>query len=330
MPNLHNRTFKDIHKSILNIGGSGVGVRPSLLPLCDGDGNSTGISISENSIGINARRGVLDNFFLDGSCFSKMKIDRSFPNTPDTRQVSSSESKTILDIDEYSCFLINFNRIDFTPMFLLKSFYFEKEPDGYELVVGYWQRTFSGIEKYFVNEDFVQPEIEIDESQYYFDPDLNSFNPDTGEIAIQGLIKRRESNPLGVRHENSFLVFHLLISSNEDVPLRYENVFDNMWTFLPTDGTGSPYLSISQQSAFSRVKFIPMYANFDKSEMLEKKTLFKVCFANPSAHRLLSPITEESECLSYGEEYLQNLDLRLYLSMQLINGDVPAIVYKIS
>lgn len=330
MPNFHNKTFKEIHKSVVNIGGSGVGIRPSLLSISDGDGKSTGISISENSVSISPRRGLMDNFLLNGSCFSKIKVDSSFPNTPPTRQVSSSESKTIFDLDEYSFFMINFNRIDFTPMFLLKSFYFEKEPDGYEAVAGYWQRTFSGIEKYFVNDDSVEPVLEMDESQYYFDPDINYFNPETGEIAIQGLIKRRSSNPVGIRHENSFLNFHMIVSSNDDVTLSSDDIFENMWTYVPTDGTGNPYPSISQQSAFSRVRFKPMYVNFEKSDLIEKKTLFRISFANPSSHRLLDPVTDISECLEYGEEYIQNLDLRLYFSMQLISGEVPALIYKIN
>ena len=330
MPNLHNRTFKEIHKSILNIGGSGVGIKESLLPVCDGHGQGSGISISKNVVSINSRRGLMENFFLNGSCFSKTKIDSSFPNTPSTRQVSNAESKIILDVDEYSCFMINFNRIDFTPMLLLKSFYFEKEPDGYERVVGYWQRTFSGIEKYFVNEDLAEPVLEIDESEYYFDPDINSFNPDTGEIAIQGLIKRRLSSPAGIRHENSFLNFFLMISSDENVNVSLEDIFNNIWTYIPIDGTGSPYASVSQESVFSRVSFRPLYINCEKSDLIEKRTLFRLAFANPSTYRFLEVPTEESECLFYGEEYLPRLDLRLYFSTQVISGGVPILIYKIS
>ena len=57
MSNLQDQKMSDIHRSIVNIGGSNNGVIDNKLHVCDGNGYSTGIQISTTDVDINCRRG---------------------------------------------------------------------------------------------------------------------------------------------------------------------------------------------------------------------------------------------------------------------------------
>jgi len=346
MPDLNGKKVSDIHKSIMNIGGLNNGVTDDPLPICDGSGVSTGIYISNYKANIDARRGILKGYMQKGGVLMKGKVDNSFPNTSSALPVSSEQSKIILDLDKYSHFRINFNRDDFTPKFYIKSYYFDQSFDGEDEIVGYWQRTFAGIEKYFVDQDdYVDPILEIDESVYFLDPSPLTIEPGTDIFYNFGFIKKRFISYKGIQHNPGILEFYLILSADDgvsvDIPIISVESSDaftrESWLqYRPTDGTGNPYSSVSVSLEYVPNGLNVKSVNFGKMIVTNNIAVYKVVITNPSLYKLnnYKDFGEATPCGYFGEEVLPNVDIRFYETFQSgISGDsdpVNVLVYKIS
>ncbi len=346
MPNLNGKKINEIHQSIINLGGVNEGVTEALLPICDGNGLNTGVYTSNSKSSIEARRGVLRGFIQKGGVCFKGKVDNSFPNASSNISVSSEQSKIILDLDKYSHFRINFNRDDFVPKFYIKSFYFDQSFDGEDEIVGYWQRTAAGIEKYFVDEeDYVDPILEIDESIYFLDPSPSTIEPGTDIFYNFGFIKKRFISYNGIRHNPGILEFYMILSSDEGVSLNvpvksstYPDVYTNeSWLqYRPTDGTNNPYTNISVSLEYVPNGLYVKTINFDQMLIENRLSVFKVIIPNPSLYRLKNYLDfkETTPCGYFGEEVLPNVDIRFYETFQSgISGSsdpINVLIYKMS
>lgn len=343
MPNVFGKKINEIHGSVLNVGGSGVGLKSEvLLPVSDGNGINSGIEVSLNKLKINSRRGLLSNFVSDSTTFSKIKKEGNFPNAPLGSEVPDSAKILIIDLDKYCGVNLNITRNDFVPKVLLKSFYFESYGDGEEIAVGYWQRTFAGIENYFVSEEGESsPVLGLNQEEFMYDPDP-SFVDSSGEIAIQGLIKLRTKKFTGIRHLPSILEFYVTISVDEEVEFKCLEFFDKITKYVPTDSSGNPYGSITTQVIYQNTAIVPFYVNFDKQDLITSKTIFKVILPNPSLYGMDFYPDPLEGCVSYGQEILPRLDWRFFTTFQSplfiefsptgIGSLTPqaALIYKIS
>lgn len=345
MPNLNGKKINEIHESIVNIGGANNGVTQDLLPICDGKGYSTGIYVSSSKADIISRRGILKNAYQKGGISYKSKIDNAFPNTPSSVPVSDAQSKIVLDLDLYSHFSINFTRDDFIPKIYIKSNYFDQSPDGDDEIVGFWQRTYAGIEKYFVDSDeSVDPIMEIDESIYLLDPSPTDIQPFTDIYYNYGFIKRRFVSYQGIRHNPGMLEFYLILSASDtnsvNIPIKSSSnasaqTSEYWFKYRPTDGPGNPYTSASIGLEYVPNGLNVKAVNFEDLVITNLKSVYKVIIPNPTLYYLpnYTSFIDSSTCSYYGEEIFPNVDLRFY-STFLRGGSgessIEALVYKIS
>lgn len=345
MPNLNGKKVNEIHESIINIGGSNNGVTSDSLPICDGKGTNTGIYVSSTKTDIDARRGILKNSYQKGGISYKCKIDNAFPNSPSSMSVSNTQSKLVLDLDMYSHFKINFTRDDFIPKIYIKSNYFDQSTDGDDEIVGFWQRTYAGIEKYFVDsENYVDPIFELDENLYILDPNPNAIQPFTDVFYNYGFIKRRFISYQGIRHNPAVLEFHMILSANADsiinIPIRSSSntgtqTSEYWFKYRPTDGPGNPYTSASIGLEYVPNGLNVKAVNFDNMIVDNSISVYKVVIPNPTLYFLpnYASFIDSTACANYGEEIFPNVDLRFY-STFLRGGNVDSstevLVYKLT
>ena len=311
MSNLQDQKMSDIHRSIVNIGGSNNGVTDNKLHVCDGNGYSTGIQISKTDVDINCRRGELSRFVQKGKSASLIYQDMSFPNVSSSVDVSSERSKFIADFDKHSGARIHFTRDDFEFKIAIKSKYFDQVDDGNDEVVGYWERSYGTIRYYFVQNGVTSASLSLDESLYYLDP-----SPTSGggafDRSISGLVKSYGS-PKGIRHPNAFVDFKLILSCDEGLSI---NISEDIQKIRDFEGYGYAYSSVSDLiNGFSKVIYGYHKANFENFDITSTPSAYALRLYNPV---LWNPATVDPSgaCALFGREIAPNVDYRFYLIAQ--------------
>lgn len=320
MPNLENKKIKDLHRCIVNIGGSNNGVIDSVLPLCDGNGYSTGIEMSNEKVNINTRRGVLSNFNKKGHSNYIVQRDMAFPNSSVGNVVTSENSVYTAELDRYSAARIHFVRDDFIFKLAIKSSYFEQGLDGIPTIVGYWQRGY-GKNSYYIVEDGVgKAQSSIDESKYFLDP-----VPDDGFQIISGLIKKY-GEIRGMRHPQSRIEYKLILSCEEDLNVQIANEIQIIRDF---EGNDTAYDSVSSQiSNILPLSYEYEKVNFDSFDITPYPKVFNLNIYNPTLWNI-GVDYEETECDLYGKEVFPNVDLRFFQLVQSKNKVVRLLIEKI-
>ena len=312
MPNLNNKKMSEIHKSVLNLGGSNNGVASTLTPLCDGSGYSTGIEIADDSINMNLRRGVLSNYVSTGSKSCLIYKDMSFPNTGGAVAPTAEQSKFIADIDRFAGARIHFTRDDFIFKIAIRSKYFDQGVDGEPEIVGYWLRGYGGIKYFLVTGDKTTTITQFDNTLYTLHPVPNDdtllYRP------ISGLIKKNGVHK-GMRHPHSCVEFKFILSCEDGLDVSVSSRVRKIRDF---EGNDIPYASVSSQLAeMLPLEYEYITSNFEDFEISSTPTIYTLKLFNPTLWVFnqdpeLNPIDLDDPCIHHGKEALPNVDFRLY------------------
>ena len=324
MPNLTNKKVSEIHKSVLNIAGSNNGVISSEKNICDGAGYSTGISISNNKVSINSRRGYVSNFVHNGCSSSFVKRDLSFPNSISPNLSNPSDWQFTIDLDYYSGARIHIIDDSFPVKLAINSKYFKDNLDGTPKLKGYWLRRYGGVKYYLVDGNNVSPITYLDENVYSLSPSPNEISSEGRLLHNSGLILTQKNTFEGMRHPWSSLSFTLIISCKDEINASIDTSIRKVREF---EGSDSGYSSVANLLPTDVSNYSMYFTNFESFNITSTPTVYEIKTYNPTLYGIGGeggisghPFNDSDDpCFDCGKEILPNVDLRLLNLVQFPN-----------
>jgi hypothetical protein len=301
---------------VLNIAGSNNGITSQVNHICDGAGYNTGLSISNEKVNINSRRGFINNFIHNGCSSSSIKKDLSFPNSISSSLINPADWQFTIDLDYYSGGRVHLIRDNYTFKIAVNSSYFNQNLDGTPKLVGYWLRRYGGVKYYMVNGSTVSPTTNFDNTLYSLSPDPNTVS-DTGRLVFNsGLITTKQNTFEGMRHPWSSLAFTLILSCDEGLDIVVDNTIRKIREF---EGSNSGYSSVASIMPTDISNYLMYLTNFDRFVVTSTPTVYEFKTFNPILYGIGGeggypghPLNDTGDpCVFCGKEILPNVDLRL-------------------
>ena len=329
MSNIYGKKISELHKSIINLGGTNLGITNTPVHICDGNGFSTGIEVSSDKVDMNLRRGVLSNFISSGSMPSAIyqDLNASIEEWSESGSdiLANRGGWIVLNLDIYGSARLHFKKDTVIRKFGLISKYFDMYADNSDEYAGYWQRVYNGIRYYLTGSNKIVAQSELN------DPDLSFLYP--GPMDIDGYGRKpiagqiiRKGRWKGVRHPNSSLEITLILSCDEDKDVYFDPVAARVSImnsqaldgFLLASAVGGNPVFYEGSFAVKGLN-LPELLLGNIIKITEIPKVYKFTFFNPSAWRpnLISnnpenPITEASPdrilCFRNGEDLLPNFN----------------------